>query len=159
LKNGELVNHMGRGAGDVGVIAGKIAAIGDLKTASAGEVIDCTGLTVLPGVIDAEVHFREPGREHKEDLETGSRAAALGGVVALFEMPNTDPATTTVDALNDKIRRAHHRMHTDFAFLCWRCGRQCRRSGGDGQRARLLRCEDFHGRVHGIFAGQRRSRC
>lgn len=116
LKNGELVNHMGRGAGDVGVIGGRIAAIGDLKTASAGEAIDCTGLTVLPGVIDTQVHFREPGKEHKEDLESGSRAAALGGVTALFEMPNTDPATTTVAALHDKIRRAENRMHVDFAF-------------------------------------------
>lgn len=116
LKNGELVNHMGRGAGDVGVIGGKIVAIGDLKSASAGEVVDCTGLTVLPGVIDTQVHFREPGKVHKEDLETGSRAAALGGVTALFEMPNTDPSTTTLERLHDKVRRAHHRMHTDFAF-------------------------------------------
>jgi len=62
------------------------------------------------------VHFREPGLEHKEDLETGSRAAALGGVTAVFEMPNTVPQTTGADTLADKVRRAHHRMHCDFAF-------------------------------------------
>jgi dihydroorotase len=116
LRGGEIVTHMGRGPADVGVIAGKIAAIGDLRTASAGDSIDCTGLTVLPGVIDTQVHFREPGREHKEDLESGSRAAALGGVTALFEMPNTDPSTTTVARLQDKITRATDRMHVDFAF-------------------------------------------
>ena len=73
LRGGTLVNHDGVGARDVGVTGGKIAHIGDLSGASAGEVIDCAGLHVLPGVIDSQVHFREPGMEHKEDLETGSR--------------------------------------------------------------------------------------
>jgi len=71
---------------------------------------------VLPGVIDSQVHFREPGLEWKEDLETGARQAALGGVTAVFEMPNTDPATTTPDLLQDKLRRAAGRMHVDHAF-------------------------------------------
>jgi dihydroorotase len=70
----------------------------------------------LPGVIDSHVHFREPGLTHKEDLETGSRAAVLGGVTAVFDMPNTEPTTTTAEALTDKVKRAHHRMHCDFAF-------------------------------------------
>ncbi len=116
VRGGTIVNHAGRGAGDVGVRDGKIATIGDLGTASAGEVIDATGLHVLPGVIDTQVHFREPGKEYKEDLETGSRAAALGGVVAVFEMPNTDPSTTTLTALEDKLSRARNRMHVDHAF-------------------------------------------
>jgi dihydroorotase len=98
------------------VVAGKIAAVGDLGQASAGEVFDARGLTVLPGVIDSQVHFREPGLVHKEDLETGSRTAVLGGVTAVFEMPNTDPTTTTAEALADKLRRAKGRMHCDFAF-------------------------------------------
>ena len=77
---------------------GSIAEIGPLSgAASADEKIDCTGLHVLPGVIDSQVHFREPGLEHKEDLETGSRAAVLGGVTAVFEMPNTKPLTTIGD--------------------------------------------------------------
>ena len=84
--------------------------------ASAGETIDCRGLHVLPGVIDSQVHFREPGLEHKEDLESGSRAAVLGGVTAVFEMPNTNPLTTSAETLADKVRRGTHRMHCDFAF-------------------------------------------
>jgi dihydroorotase len=79
-------------------------------------VIDCTGLHILPGVIDSQVHFREPGAEHKENLETGSRAAVMGGVTCVFEMPNTNPTTTDEAALADKVRRGHHRMHCDFAF-------------------------------------------
>ncbi|MBU1375066.1 MAG: dihydroorotase [Alphaproteobacteria bacterium] len=116
VRGGEVVNHAGRGPADVGVIAGKIAAVGDLGQASAGEVFDATGLTVMPGVIDTQVHFREPGLEWKEDLETGSRCAVLGGVVAVFEMPNTEPTTTDPDALADKLTRANHRMHCDHAF-------------------------------------------
>jgi dihydroorotase len=116
LKNGTVVNHDGEGLRDVGVAAGRIAEIGDLSRASAGETIDCAGLHVLPGVIDTQVHFREPGPTHKEDLETGSRAAVLGGVVAVFEMPNTNPLTTTAAALEDKLARAHHRMFCDHAF-------------------------------------------
>jgi dihydroorotase len=71
---------------------------------------------VLPGVIDSHVHFREPGLTHKEDLESGSRAAVLGGVTAVFEMPNTNPMTVDAGAVADKVKRGHHRMHCDFAF-------------------------------------------
>ncbi|RWF33009.1 MAG: dihydroorotase [Mesorhizobium sp.] len=116
LTGGTVVNHDGEGFRDVGVKAGRIAAIGDLGQASAGETIDCKGLHILPGVVDSQVHFREPGLEHKEDLETGSRAAVLGGVTAVFEMPNTNPLTTSEAALADKVRRATGRMHCDFAF-------------------------------------------
>jgi dihydroorotase len=116
LKGGTVVNHDGTGMRDVGITDGRIAAIGTIDAAAAGAVIDCTGLHVLPGVIDSQVHFREPGLEHKEDLETGSRAAVLGGVTTVFEMPNTKPLTVTEEALADKIDRATHRMHCDFAF-------------------------------------------
>jgi dihydroorotase len=116
LKGGTVVNQDGEGARDVAVSEGRIAAIGDLTSASAGETIDCRGLHVLPGVIDSHTHMREPGLTHKEDLESGSRAAVLGGVTAVFEMPNTEPPTTTADALADKVKRGHHRMHCDFAF-------------------------------------------
>ena len=116
VRGGEVANHAGRGMADVGVIDGKIAFIGDLSQASAGETFDAAGLTVLPGVIDTQVHFREPGLEWKEDLETGSRAAALGGVVAVFEMPNTNPNTTDPDTMADKLARAKDRMWTDHAF-------------------------------------------
>jgi dihydroorotase len=81
------------------------------------EVIDVAGLHVLPGVIDSQVHFREPGAEAKEDLEHGARAAVLGGVTAVFEMPNTNPTTTTPEALADKVARGRARMACDFAFF------------------------------------------
>jgi dihydroorotase len=116
VRGGEVINHAGRGLADVGVRGGKIIEVGDLGQASAGEVFDATGLTVMPGVIDTQVHFREPGLEWKEDLETGSRAAVMGGVTAVFEMPNTEPTTTDPDALADKLARAKDRMHCDHAF-------------------------------------------
>ncbi|WP_181165903.1 MULTISPECIES: dihydroorotase [unclassified Mesorhizobium] len=116
LTGGTVVNHDGEGLRDIGVKGGRIAAIGDLRQASAGETIDCRGLHILPGVVDSQVHFREPGLEHKEDLETGSRAAVLGGVTAVFEMPNTNPLTTSEATLADKVRRGSGRMHCDFAF-------------------------------------------
>ena len=116
LKGGMVVNHDGEGLRDVGVRNGAIVFIGDLSQASAGETVDCRGLHVLPGVIDSQVHFREPGLTHKEDLETGSRGAVLGGVTSVFEMPNTNPLTTTAETLADKVKRGTHRMHCDFAF-------------------------------------------
>ena len=116
VRGGDVANHAGQGRADVGVIDGRIAFVGDLSQASGGETVDATGLTVLPGVIDTQVHFREPGLEWKEDLETGSRAAALGGVTAVFEMPNTEPNTTDPDTLADKLDRARDRMWTDHAF-------------------------------------------
>ncbi len=116
LSGGVVVNQDGVGARDIGVRDGLIADIGDFSRADAGERIDCRGLTIMPGVINSQVHFREPGLEHKEDLETGSRAAVLGGVTAVFEMPNTNPQTTSAEALADKVARATDRMHCDFAF-------------------------------------------
>lgn len=99
---------------DIGVADGRIVAIGDVGDAD--ETIDCAGLDVLPGVIDSQVHFREPGLEAKEDLESGSRAAVLGGVTAVFEMPNTKPNTDSAEAVNDKLARAANRMWCDHAF-------------------------------------------
>ena len=128
VRGGDVANHAGHGRADVGVIDGRIAFIGDLSQASAGETFDAAGLTVLPGVIDTQVHFREPGLEWKEDLETGSRAAALGGVTAVFEMPNTEPNTTDPDTLQDKLDRARDRMWTDHAFYI----------GGTHENARFL---------------------
>ena len=117
LKGGIVVNHDGEGPRDLGIRAGRFVAIDDLSRASAGEVIDCKGLHLLPGVIDTQVHFREPGLAHKEDLESGSRSAVMGGVTGVFEMPNTDPLTVSAEALADKVKRGHNRMHCDFAFF------------------------------------------
>ena len=98
-----VVNHDGRRMADIGVSGGRIAALGDLGAVAADTRLECKGLHVLPGVIDTQVHFREPGAEHKEDLESGSLSAVMGGVTAVFEMPNTDPPTTG----RDEIGRAH----------------------------------------------------
>lgn len=116
LRGGTVADHTGESARDIGIVGGKIMETGDLSSASAGEKISAAGLHILPGVIDTQVHFREPGATHKEDLETGSRAAVLGGMTAVFEMPNTDPATTSAAALADKMARAKGRMHCDYAF-------------------------------------------
>lgn len=117
LKNGTCATPNGLVQTDIGVCDGKITAIGTLTNAAAAECFDAEGLHVLPGAIDTQVHFREPGSEHKEDLESGSRAAVLGGITAVFEMPNTNPPTTTAETMADKQKRAHHRMHCDFAFF------------------------------------------
>lgn len=117
LRGGVVVNQDGEGRRDVGVRDGRIAEIGDLGAASAGETIDCKGLHVLPGVIDTQVHFREPGPTHKEDLESGSLSAVMGGVTAVFEMPNTSPLTITTTTVEDKLARAKGRMHCDHAFF------------------------------------------
>ena len=117
IKGGKVVNHTGELTADIGISDGRIRAIGQIDPDRAGETIDVRGLHVLPGVIDTQVHFREPGMEHKEDLETGSRAAVLGGVTAVFEMPNTSPPTTTAEALAAKVAAGTNRMHCDFAFF------------------------------------------
>jgi dihydroorotase len=116
LSGGTLVNHDGTSLRDVAVDQGRIIAIGDLSAISTKDTLDCRNLHILPGVIDSQVHFREPGLEHKEDLETGSRAAVMGGVTAVFEMPNTKPTTTSAQTLADKVARARNRMFCDFAF-------------------------------------------
>jgi dihydroorotase len=117
LRGGTLVNHDGIGPGDLGVRGGRIAVLGDLSSADAGETVDCTGLHLLPGVIDTQVHFREPGLTRKEDLATGSLSAVMGGVTAVFEMPNTHPPTTSAEALEAKLAAARGRMHCDHAFF------------------------------------------
>ena len=114
LKNGSVVLPDGTVETTVYVRNGQISAIGG--TADAARVVDCTGLTILPGVIDTQVHFREPGAVENEDLETGSRSAVLGGVTGVFEMPNTKPTTSTPEAVADKLARAKGRMWCEHAF-------------------------------------------
>ncbi|QKR98730.1 dihydroorotase [Sphingomonas sp. CL5.1] len=114
LTGGTVHTPGGPVAADIGVRGGRIVAIG--ASGDAGRTIDCTGLDILPGVIDTQVHFREPGLEHKEDLATGSVAAVMGGVTGVFEMPNTKPNTDSADAIADKLARAKGRMWCDHAF-------------------------------------------
>jgi dihydroorotase len=117
IRNGQVVTPAGLSRVDVAVRDGRIADLGRIDPSDAVEVIDASGLTVLPGVIDTQVHFREPGATHKEDLESGTRAAALGGVTSIFEMPNTKPPTTDADALRDKFARCEGRAWVDHAFF------------------------------------------
>ena len=116
IRGGIVATPNGIAAADIGVIGGRIAAIGSFPGAKAADIFEAKGLHVLPGVMDTQVHFREPGNEHKEDLDTGTRAAILGGVTTIFEMPNTNPPTTNVQAVHDKLARAKGRAHCDYAF-------------------------------------------
>lgn len=117
IKGGQVFTPAGLADCDVGVVDGRIAAIGDLDRGSAANVLGVDGLTVLPGAIDTQVHFRDPGLTHKEDLESGSRAAVLGGITAFFEMPNTSPSTLTEEDLAAKLSRAEGRAWCDHAFF------------------------------------------
>ena len=128
IKGGVLATLNGIVETDIAINDGKFAVIGDVETSQGAQIIDATGLTILPGVIDTQVHFREPGIEAKEDLESGSLAAVMGGVTAVFEMPNTKPPTTTIDAIADKVKRGRNRMHCDFAFY----------AGGTAENAETL---------------------
>lgn len=117
LKDGVVMTQGGPVNTNVGVRGGRIVTLNAPATATAERVFQAKGLHILPGVIDSQVHFREPGAEHKEDLATGTAAAAMGGVVAIFEMPNTKPTTTTVEAIRDKLARAKGRAWVDHAFF------------------------------------------
>ncbi len=108
-----LIEHQA----DIAITDGRIEKIRDSINEPALKIIKAHGLHVLPGVIDSQVHFREPGLTHKEDLETGTRAAVLGGVTSIFEMPNTNPSTTTKEAFEDKLQRAKNRAHCNYAFF------------------------------------------
>jgi|CXWL01.1.fsa_nt_gi dihydroorotase len=111
-----VVTPRGIAAVDIGIAQGRIAALGDLSGAQAGERFEAKGLHALPGVIDSQVHFREPGLTHKEDIGTGSAGAAMGGVTTFFEMPNTKPNTDSALRLAEKVALANEKSWVDFAF-------------------------------------------
>ncbi len=115
FRNGSIVTSQSVIQGDVGVIGRKIAQIGHI-TEKAGQEKDCTGLFILPGAIDMHVHFRDPGALEKEDFESGSEAAAAGGVTTVIDMPNTDPPTITCEALEEKRLMAAKKSHVNFGF-------------------------------------------
>ena len=107
--NGKLTNT------DIGLLGNKIKIIGEIK-GDGLNIYDATNKLVLPGIIDTQVHFREPGSTDAEDLESGSRAAVLGGVTSLFEMPNTNPPTANLIEFEKKLKAAKNRMHSNYAF-------------------------------------------
>ena len=117
IRGGTVADGSGEFRADIGIKDGRIAAIGHLEFSTSEESLDAAGLIIIPGVIDTQVHFREPGLEHKEDIESGTRAAVMGGVTTIFEMPNTKPATTTPEALADKLNRAKDRAWCNYAFF------------------------------------------
>ncbi|WP_419899788.1 dihydroorotase [Roseomonas sp. USHLN139] len=116
LRGGTCVLPWGEVAADVGVRAGRIAAIGNLGAATAPEVVDCTGLHVLPGLIDPHVHLRDPGDPAVETIPTGTKAAILGGITAVFDMPNTTPSITSQPALEKKRAYIEGRSWCDIGF-------------------------------------------
>jgi dihydroorotase len=116
VRGGTIVTPNGVERADIGISDGRFAGFGDLSRAPAAATLDAAGLTVLPGVIDTQVHFREPGATHKEDIAHGTRAAVLGGVTAVFEMPNTTPLTLTPADIADKIERGRNGGWCDFAY-------------------------------------------
>ena len=120
MKGGRIVNEGRTFEGDVVIENEVIAEITDKNRhteASADEVVDASGCFVLPGIIDSHVHFREPGLTEKACIETESRAAAAGGVTSYFDMPNTIPQTTTLEALEDKFERARKDSHVNYSFF------------------------------------------
>lgn len=117
IVNARVVNEGTVREQDVLVVDGRIAAIGaGLAIPEGAEVVDAAGRYLLPGMIDDQVHFREPGLTHKGDIATESRAAAAGGITSYMEMPNVNPATLTLEALEDKYQRAAGRSYANFAF-------------------------------------------
>ena len=115
IKNGKCYIDKDLKDVDIGIQNSKIVKIGKLNE-DASQSIDATGLTVLPGCIDTQTHFREPGSTDTEDLASGSRAAIVGGITSVFEMPNTNPATTNKAEFQKKIDLAKNRMYCNHAF-------------------------------------------
>jgi len=128
IRGGVAATPNGIAPADIAVRDGRIAAIGRVA-GTAADNLDAKGLHILPGVIDTQVHMREPGLEHKEDLGTGTAAAALGGVTAVFEMPNTKPSTLTAADLADKLARAEGRAWCDVAFFVGAAAENAERLG------------------------------
>ncbi|MBZ9987204.1 dihydroorotase family protein [Mesorhizobium sp. BH1-1-5] len=117
IRGAALVNADGLSRGDIGIAGGKVAAIiGSGEAAEAGTVIDASGCFVLPGLVDAHAHLRDPGLTHKEDFSSGTHAAALGGVTTVLDMPTDEPWTATPEQLADKMATAEGRIHVDVGL-------------------------------------------
>ena len=118
IKNGDVVFPNNRTERvNIGLKSSLISIITTKNNIDAKKIIDAKNLTIIPGAIDSQVHFREPGDIHKEDLESGSKSAVLGGITTVFEMPNTSPPTSTPKLLKEKLKLAKNRMWTNYAFF------------------------------------------
>jgi dihydroorotase len=131
ISNALVTSSTSSALGGVAIHGGKIVRVGDVSGFSAERTIDARGLPLIPGLIDTQVHFREPGLEHKEDIESGTRAALHGGVTSILEMPNTVPATVDERALLDKLERASGRAWCHYGFFVGATGEN------DSELARL----------------------
>ena len=117
LKNGNaFIGNSIQSGIDIGIKKNKISHIGNIDRNKGKNVYDMSNLTILPGCIDSQVHFREPGLTHKEDINSGTRGAVLGGITSIFEMPNTNPSTSTVEALNQKLKIAKENSFCNYSF-------------------------------------------
>ena len=122
IHNATIVNEGQSAKGSVVIEDGRIAEVLTNRkplSAPCDETIDATGCYLLPGIIDDHVHFRDPGLTHKADILTESRAAAAGGVTSIMDMPNTTPATTTLDALNAKFDLLNENLWVQVPETCW----------------------------------------
>ena len=115
IKNGKCFIDGKLKKADIGISNEIVKKIGNIETSNQ-KVLDATNLIVLPGIIDSQVHFREPGSTDVEDLESGSKAAVLGGITSVFEMPNTNPPTSNQTEFNKKLGLAKNRMFSNYAF-------------------------------------------
>ncbi|MCR5469787.1 MAG: dihydroorotase [Prevotella sp.] len=142
IKGGRIVNEGRTYDGDIVIEDEKILTVceyNEFPETSVDKTIDVSGCFVLPGIIDDHVHFREPGMTEKADIESESRAAAAGGVTSYFDMPNTVPQTTTLEALDEKFRLAAEKSHVNYSFFF----------GATNQNADLLPLLDTH-RIPGV---------
>jgi dihydroorotase len=142
IKGGTLVNEGRLFEGSILVedsLIAQIYAQSHIPEASYDEIIDASDCFVLPGIIDDHVHFREPGLTAKADIESESRAAAAGGVTTYFDMPNTVPQTTTLEALDEKFALAAQKSHVNYSFFF----------GATNDNAALLQKLDVH-RIPGV---------
>ena len=116
IENGKIVSHKKIIDSDIAIKNGKILKIGRLNKLESKQRIDASGLHILPGVFDTQVHFREPGNTKKENLKTGSLSAVAGGITTVFDMPNNKPSITTNKLFKDKLKKAKKRMYCNYAF-------------------------------------------
>lgn len=117
IKGSTIVNEGKTVIADVLLSEGRIAKIGKIEAEPDDKVIDGTGKHLFPGIIDGQVHFRDPGATHKADLHTESKAAVVGGVTSFIDMPNTIPNTLTMERLNEKYEIASKKSLDNYSFF------------------------------------------
>ncbi|MEC6997614.1 MAG: dihydroorotase [Pseudomonadota bacterium] len=121
LLNGNVCTHTSIKKSSIGIKNNKILKIGKINSNECTKIIDCNDKYILPGIIDTQVHFREPGLSHKEDINSGTKSAILGGVTTIFEMPNTSPATINKRELEKKLKIAKNSSWTNYSFFIGAC--------------------------------------